>query len=86
LFDSYEARALFGKNNEQIKMHKLIKEKLRATSIPNLKLIDQNGDVTLFSDLFTFESFLGTGSFGFVVSATDKENGEKIAIKIVETS
>jgi hypothetical protein len=29
----------------------------------------------MFSDLFTFEGFLGTGSFGFVVAATDNNNG-----------
>jgi len=77
---------VFGKNQEQIKVRKLIKEKLKATSIPDLQLIDQEGEVTLFSDLFTFDSFLGTGTFGFVVAAIDKENGEKLAIKIVESS
>jgi len=37
--------------------------------------VDLEGETTMFSDLFTFEGFLGTGSFGFVVAATDNNNG-----------
>jgi len=77
---------IVGKNKDQIKFRSLIKEKLKATSIPDIKLEDDQGEITLLSELYTFESFLGTGTFGFVVAAIDRETGEKIAIKIVEAS
>lgn len=35
-----------------------------------------------FSDLYDFKGFLGTGSFGFVVKAQDKQTMETIAIKV----
>lgn len=63
-----------------------MKEKLNATNIPSIQLEDENEEITLFKDLFDFKSFLGTGTFGFVVSAIDKSNGEQLAIKIVESS
>jgi 5'-AMP-activated protein kinase, catalytic alpha subunit len=69
-----------------MKIKKLIKEKLKATNIPDIKLKDNEGEITKFSDLYTFEHFLGTGTFGFVVAATDNVTKERLAIKIVEAS
>jgi serine/threonine protein kinase len=63
-----------------------LKEKLKATNIPNLQLEDENEEITYFKDLYDFKTFLGTGTFGFVVAAIDKANGEQLAIKIVESS
>ena len=53
-----------------------MKEKLKATNIPNLQLEDENEEITYFKDLYDFKTFLGTGTFGFVVAAIDKANGE----------
>ncbi len=48
-------------------MRKLIKEKLRVTKIPKLKLEDDVGNRMSFNDLYEYQNFLGAGGFGFVV-------------------
>jgi len=45
----------------------LIKEKLRVTKIPRLKLADDVGNTRNFNELYEYECFLGAGGFGFVV-------------------
>jgi hypothetical protein len=52
---------------DDIKMRKLIKEKLKVTKIPRLKLADDVGNTTNFNELYEYQSFLGAGGFGFVV-------------------
>lgn len=87
--ESDEERAIMGKDDQQIKFRKLLKEKLKVTDVPCIKLIPidtADPQPVLFSSLYTFESFLGTGTFGFVVSAQSVSTGDKLAIKIVESS
>ena len=53
--DSYEAKANIGKPKDQLKFKNLIKERLRVTSIPAIKLYEtDDGEIVRFSDLFTF--------------------------------
>lgn len=72
-----------GKKIDEVKLKKLMKEKLKATNVPRILLVHQDDDEKVrFEDLFEFKGFLGTGSFGFVVHAVDIETGEDIAIKV----
>lgn len=80
--DSNEAKALVGKPIEEIKLRRLMKQKLQVTSIPDLDFEDIDGNVYKFSDFYDYHKFLGSGSFGFVVSAIDKESGEHLALKV----
>jgi serine/threonine protein kinase len=60
-----------------------LKEKLKVTKVPEMKLKDVETEVTLkFDDLYKFIGFLGTGSFGFVVQAVDRKSGEMMALKV----
>ena len=52
------------------------------TKVPDLMLEDHNGDVHSFNDKYKFMKFLGTGSFGFVVMAQDRESQEILALKV----
>ena len=61
---------MVGKPEEELKFRYLLKEKLQVTNVPDLKLITQSGEKHRFGDYYEFHKFLGTGSFGFVVSAT----------------
>ena len=49
-------------------------------------LEEANGDRYSFSKVFKFQNFLGTGTFGFVVSAIEKATGEVLALKIVDAT
>ena len=63
-----EAKAMVGKGQDEINFRKLLKEKLKVTKIPRLKLEDKDsGEMYYFSQFYEFEKFLGAGSFGFVV-------------------
>jgi hypothetical protein len=77
---------MVGKPEDELKFRKLLKERLKVTKIPNLKFEDENGFITNFNDLYEFKNFLGIGSFGFVVSAIDKESLEMMALKIVDAA
>lgn len=71
------------KSKDYIKMRKLIKQKLKVTNIPKMKLFDEERhEEYVFSDFFEFKSFLGAGSFGFVVQAKDHDSEEMLAIKV----
>jgi len=49
-----------------------MKEKLKVTKIPKLLLIDnQNNTKHYFNEFYHYINFLGAGSFGFVVAASD---------------
>lgn len=68
LLDSQEAKVIVGKPEKELKFRKQLKEKLKVTNVPEMKLKDVDTDVTQkFNDLYQFISFLGTGTFGFVV-------------------
>ncbi|CDW82180.1 protein kinase domain containing protein [Stylonychia lemnae] len=84
--DSNEAKAMIGKPMEEIRLRKLMKEKLQTTSIPSLEFEDAEGNTIKFEEIYDYHKFLGCGSFGFVVSAVDKLTGEHVALKIVDTS
>eukprot|EP00347_Sterkiella_histriomuscorum_P022213 403331274 len=83
--DSNEAKALVGKPMEEIRLRKLMKQKLQTTSIPKLDFDDHEGNSTKFEEIYDYHKFLGCGSFGFVVSAIDKASGQSLALKIVDT-
>ena len=69
-----------------MKFRSAMKEMLKVTKIPNLMLEEANGDRYSFSRIFKFQNFLGTGTFGFVVSAIEKATGEVLALKIVDAT
>jgi len=78
-----EAKAMVGKAQEEINFRKILKEKLKVTKIPRLRLEDKDsGEIFSFNDFYEFKKFLGGGSFGYVVSALDKESGEMMALKV----
>ena len=56
-----------GKTIDEIKIRKLIKEKLKVTKIPKLKLADDVGNTKNFNELYEYQNFLGAGGFGFVI-------------------
>lgn len=71
-----------GKPLEEIKLRKLMKQKLQTTSIPDLEFEDCEGNLFKFSEFYDYHKFLGCGSFGFVVSAIEKSSGEHVALKV----
>ena len=72
---------------QELKFRKLIKAKLRVTKIPKIKLEDTDtNELKTFGDYYEFNSFLGAGGFGFVVSAIDKETKEMMALKVSKIS
>jgi|TARA_B110000305_G_C19358404_1_gene598127 hypothetical protein len=77
---------MVGKNDDELKFRKLIKEKLKVTKIPKLQLKENSGlageKIYNFSEFYKFNNFLGAGSFGFVVAAEDLESGEMMAVKV----
>ena len=81
--DSDENKANMGKKDDYVKYKKIIREKLKVTSVPNIRLIkSETSEVFLFQDFFDFKGYLGAGSFGFVVQAEDKTTNEMLAIKV----
>jgi serine/threonine protein kinase len=73
---------MVGKPIEEIRLRKLMKQKLQTTSIPALEFEDHDGTTYKFEDLYDYHKFLGAGSFGFVVSAIDRKTGEHVALKV----
>jgi hypothetical protein len=73
---------MIGKPVEEIKLRKLMKQKLQTTSIPNLEFEDLDGNFIKFHELYDYHKFLGCGSFGFVVSVIEKRTGEDLALKV----
>ena len=59
-----------------------MKQKLQTTSIPNLEFEDYDGNFINFSQVYNFIKSLGCGTFGFVVSATEKRTGDLLALKV----
>jgi serine/threonine protein kinase len=74
---------MVGKPIEEIKLRKLMKQKLQTTSIPDLEFEDAEGNFIKFDTYYDYHKFLGCGSFGFVVSAVDRESGEHVALKVI---
>jgi serine/threonine protein kinase len=60
-----------------------MREKLQTTSIPDLVFEDIEGHLIKFSELYDYHKFLGSGAFGFVVAALDRETGESLALKVI---
>lgn len=73
---------MIGKAPEEIKLIKMMKQKLQTTTIPKLEFEDKLGHVSHFEDYYDYIKPLGCGSFGFVVSAVDKETGGFVALKV----
>jgi hypothetical protein len=66
--DSDEVKHNIGKKKEELKFKQLIKDKLKVTNVPKMYLYNpETEEENVFSDLYDFKGFLGTGSFGFVV-------------------
>jgi serine/threonine protein kinase len=89
LEDSHEEKVIVGKTKEQLRIRKLLKERLSVTQVPKLifeELRKEGIHRMHFEELYQFEKFLGIGSFGFVVAARDVTSKELLALKIVETS
>lgn len=62
-----------------------MKEKLKVTKIPKLLLIDnKNNTKHHFNEFYHYIKFLGTGSFGFVIAASDIQNNKILALKVSE--
>lgn len=60
-----------------------MKEKLKVTKIPKLQLIDKKDNTQHnFNEFYDYIKFLGTGSFGFVVAATDLQTKKILALKV----
>jgi serine/threonine protein kinase len=60
-----------------------MKEKLKVTKIPKLQLIDKKDNTKhYFNEYYDYIKFLGTGSFGFVVAATDISTKKVLALKV----
>lgn len=74
---------MVGKPMEEIRLRKLMKEKLQTTSIPKLEFEDAEGNFSRFEDYYDYHKFLGCGSFGFVVSGIDKFTGQHVALKVL---
>ena len=71
------------KIKEEHRIKKLIKQKLKVTKIPLMKLYDEDTEEDfLFKDFYEFVGFLGAGSFGFVIQAKDLASEEMLAIKV----
>jgi hypothetical protein len=69
------AKRKMEKSYLDLKLKKEMKRKFKTTKIASLVLIDQH-DHSLeykFSELYDYKESLGAGSFGFVVSAVDRE-------------
>ncbi len=65
--DSSEESKDLVMNPEDVRLRRLMRERLQTTSIPKLELEDIDGNLTKFADYYEFIRFLGCGSFGFVV-------------------
>jgi hypothetical protein len=81
--DSNEVKAMVGKPVEEIRLRKLMKEKLRTTTIPKLQFEEFDGTFYSFEHFYDFHKSLGCGSFGFVVSAVEKSTGDHMALKVL---
>jgi serine/threonine protein kinase len=73
---------MVGKPKEEIRLRRLMKQKLQTTNIPDLEFEDREGNFIKFSEFYDYHKFLGCGSFGFVVSAVDRSTGELVALKV----
>lgn len=73
---------MVGKPADEIKLIKMMRQKLQTTSIPKLEFEDFKGKISLFEDYYDYIKPLGCGSFGFVVSAVDKASGSFVALKV----
>lgn len=73
---------MVGKPADEIKLIKMMRQKLQTTSIPKLEFEDFKGKITVFEDYYEYIKPLGCGSFGFVVSAVDKASGSYVALKV----
>lgn len=43
---------------------------------------EPSGEIHNFNNIYTFHSFLGTGSYGFVVKAEKVDTGQILALKV----
>ena len=71
---------------EEKRLRREMRKKLRTTKIADLVLEDPDGTEHLFSEYYDYIESIGSGGFGYVVKAVDRESGELVALKIVEKS
>lgn len=57
-------------------------EELSKDNIADLPLYSFTGGPLKFSDIYKFKSFLGKGSFGYVVSALHRTSNQVVALKV----
>lgn len=72
-----------GKNSHQLKPKDKQVSKLQSGAIPCGKRTDF-GYAKDFNDRYTIGKLLGHGQFGYTYVATDKENGDRVAVKRID--
>ena len=80
--DAQEAMNLVGKDEDDLRARRITKDKLKVTKVPNLVLGYKDDVKIYFRHCYEYVKFLGTGSFGFVVSAKEKDTGRVVALKV----
>jgi hypothetical protein len=59
-------------NEDELRLRKQMKKKLKITSIPDITFEDKEGTMHIFSEYYDYLESLGCGGFGFVISAVHK--------------
>jgi len=70
----------YGKRDKYISQ---IESKFEVSDIDQIVFEHSDGTEVNFSELFEFRTSIGSGGFGFVVAALDKQTDEEIAIKLL---
>lgn len=62
------------------------KQLIMSYNLDDLSFETDNGKLIRFTELFQIYDLLGNGTFGMVLSAIDKVNNQKVAIKVIENN
>jgi len=82
--DDRKSKHKLGKTPLELQLKKRMITKLKTTSIPEIKFTRKGKSDIKFSDIYDYLGVKGCGTFGFVVSAVDKESRKRMALKIVD--